>query len=303
MHPGGNNATETDSKNGSRHCGFCDSGGVVVLLVLWAGAESAGVRTRHRLMALASESSESGSDSESGSGSGSLSQGSDGSFSISASLPDPLNLGASPPGVPGDYATSNTLPPYTSLNSLATVSPNLAMSSHQALSLDLDRRIKQTENLLNRMVWQLNRETSWANSVHDIIQNYQYKYTKVLANIKKHSERTGKMRQLAAALKKARLHEILEEDLAKATRELTELAVSSAETSEDEGSYSSLKDRVSLMKADLEKMAHKKINKVIHKVQDSLKQVGADAIPAPSSDTLVDLISEGSSKAKSSAGK
>ncbi len=164
--------------------------------------------------------------------------------------------------MPVDLATANTLPPYTSLNSQATVSPNIVMSSHQALSLDLDRRIKQTEDLLNRMVWQLNRETSWANSVHDIIQNYQYKYTKVLANIKKHSARTAKMRQLATALKRARLHEILEEDLSKATRELTELATSSAETSEDEGSYAALKDRVALMKADLEKMSHKKVNKV-----------------------------------------
>jgi len=218
--------------------------------------------------------------------------GSEGAFPLSAALPDPLNLGASPPGVPSDYSTSNTLPPYTSLNSLATVSPNLAMSSHETLALDLDRRIKQTEDLLNRMVWQLNRETSWANSVHDIIQNYQYKYTKVLANIKKHSDRTAKMRQLAAALKKARLHEILEEDLAKATRELTELATSSAETSEDEGSYASLKDRVSLMKADLEKMAHKKINRVLHNVQTSLKQVGAEAVPSPSLDTLTSLLRE-----------
>jgi len=214
------------------------------------------------------------------------------SFSMSGSLPDPLNLGPTPPGMPVDLATANTLPPYSSLNSQATVSPNIVLSSHQALSLDLDRRIKQTEDLLNRMVWQLNRETSWANSVHDIIQNYQYKYTKVLANIKKHSQRTAKMRKLATALKRARLHEILEEDLGKATRELTELATSSAETSEDEGSYAALKERVALMKSDLEKMSHKKVNKALHKVQSELKKVGAEAIPAPSSDTLTNLIGE-----------
>jgi len=208
---------------------------------------------------------------------------------------DALNLGSSPPGMSD---MSNTLPPYNTLNSQATVSPNIASSTHQALSLDLDRRIKQTEDLLNRMVWQLNRETSWANSVHDIIQNYQYKYTKVLSNIKKHSERTGKMRELASALKKARLHEILEEDLAKATRELTELATASAETSEDEGSYAALKDRVALMKADLEKMSHKKVNKALHKVQDALKKVGSDAIPSPSSDTLKDLLSDSSKAGK-----
>jgi len=200
---------------------------------------------------------------------------------------DALNLGSSPPDL-GDL--SNTLPPYSALNSQATVSPNLVSEKHQTMSLDLDRRIKQTEDLLNRMVWQLNRETSWANSVHDIIQNYQYKYTKVLSNIKKHSERTAKMRELAAALKKARLHEILEEDLAKATRELTELATASAETSEDEGSYAALKDRVALMKADLEKMSRKKVHKTLHTVQDALKKVGADAVPAASADTLKDLL-------------
>jgi len=246
-----------------------------------------------------SDGSSSGSDGSSSSSGSSAYSESSSMFSLGSNLPDPLNLGSTPPGMSSaDLAASNTLPPYTSLNSQSTVSPNLAMSSHQALSLDLDRRIKQTEDLLNRMVWQLNRETAWANSVHDIIQNYQYKYTKVLGNIKKHTQRTQKMRELAAALKKARLHEILEEDLAKATRELTELATASAETSEDEGSYASLKDRVSLMKADLEKMSHKKVNRALHRVQDALKKVGADAIPSPSSDTLVDLINESSGKAK-----
>jgi len=179
----------------------------------------------------------------------------------------------------------------------------MVLDQHQALSLDLDRRIKVTEDLLNRMVWQLNRETAWANSVHDIIQNYQYKYTKVLSNIKKHSDRVGKMRELATALKRARLHEILEQDLGKATRELTELSTSSAETSEDEGSYAALKDRVALMKADLEKMSHKKVNSALHKVQRELKQVGVDAVPPSSSDTLTNLIADAQAASKGKAKK
>jgi len=117
-------------------------------------------------------------------------------------LPDPLNLGVSPPGLSQDPTQGNTLPPFQVLNSQSTVSPHIVTDAHQTLSLDLDRRIKQTEDLLNRMVWQLNRETSWANSVHDIIQNYQYKYTKVLSGIKKHTERTSQMRSLLSQLKK-----------------------------------------------------------------------------------------------------
>jgi hypothetical protein len=205
-------------------------------------------------------------------------------------LPDPLNLGVSPPGLSQDPTQGNTLPPFGVLNSQSTVSPHIVTDAHQTLSLDLDRRIKQTEDLLNRMVWQLNRETSWANSVHDIIQNYQYKYTKVLSGIKKHTERTTQMRSLLTQLKKARLHEILESDLSRATRELTELASSSAETSADEGSYASLKDRVALMKADLEKMSHAKVHKVLHNVQDKLKQAGEAAVPPPSADTLGSLL-------------
>jgi hypothetical protein len=214
----------------------------------------------------------------------------------SSPFPDPLALGSAPPGVDG--AQDGTLPPYTALNSVATTTPNIFVQPRHALSLDLDKRIKQTEDLLNRMVWQLNRETAWANSVHDIIQNYQYKYTKVLSNIKKHSDRVTKMRELATALKRARLHEVLEQDLAKATRELTELATSSAETSEDEGSYAALKDRVALMKADLEKMSHKKVNKALQKVQSQLKQVGTDAVPPSSTDTLTNLITDAQAASK-----
>jgi len=204
-------------------------------------------------------------------------------------VPDPLSLGASPPGMAGDTGSPNTLPPYNMMQSDMTVSPNLAKSKMPGLKLDIDRRIKQAEDLLNRMVWQLNRETSWANSVHDIIQNYQYKYTKVLSNIKKHSGSTQKMRKLLTELKRARLHEILESHLQLATDELTELSASSSAAGGDEGSYSSLKDRAALIKQDLEKMAHKSVNKVLHGVQDKIKEAANDAVPPPSSDTLKGL--------------
>jgi len=206
-----------------------------------------------------------------------------------ASVTDPLSS-ANLPHKTDPLAPSNTLPPFSSVNSDATVSPPLAMKTSNSLSLDMDRRIKDSEDLINRMVWQLNRETSWANSVHDIIQNYQYKYTKVLSNIKKHTASVQKMRELATSLKKARLHEILQLDLAKATDELTELASTSSETSADAGSYSALKDRVALMKQDVEKMANIKVNKVLHQVQEGLKQAAQDVVPPDSADTLKGLM-------------
>lgn len=208
---------------------------------------------------------------------------------MNGAVADPLSFGSLPQNT-DPFAPANTLPPFASVNSDATVSPPLAPQTSNALSLDLDRRIKQTEDLLNRMIWQLNRETAWANSVHDIIQNYQYKYTKVLSNIKKHTAAASKMRELAGALKKARLHEILENDLERATNELTELSSSSSETSADQGSYAALKDRVALMKQDLAKMSNVKVNKVLHQVQDGLKQAAQDAIPADSADTLKGLL-------------
>lgn len=56
--------------------------------------------------------------------------------------------------------------------------------------------------------------------------------------------------------------QILEQGLQKAVDELTELQSSSSETSEDEGSYASMKDRVALLKQDLEKLSNKRVNKV-----------------------------------------
>jgi len=210
---------------------------------------------------------------------------------LTSSIPDPLNLGAAPSsGL--DISTSNTLPPYTSLNADSTVSPNIVQGVQSMLHLDVDHRIKETEDLLNRMVWQLNRETAWANSVHDIIQNYQYKYTKVLSNIKKHTAAVQKMRELASSLKKARLHEVLVADLGKAGKELAELAASSSETANDEGSYPSLKERVDLLKQDLAKMSNTKVNKVLHGVQEQLKSAASEAVPPPSSDTLKSLVAD-----------
>lgn len=183
------------------------------------------------------------------------------------------------------------VPPLVHLNGAGVTAPNLAEGTHTTLSLDIDGRIKQTEGLLNRMTWQLNREAAWANSVRDIISNYQYKYTKVLSNIKKHSASTTKMRELLTSMKKARLHEVLEADLSKASRELTELAASSSETSADDNSYAALKDRVALMSTDLAKMSHAKVNKVLHAVQDDLTKAAEESLPQKSDDTLKGLLS------------
>ena len=106
------------------------------------------------------------------------------------------------------------------------------------------------------------------------------------------------MRDLAAKLKKARLHEILEDDLGRATRELKELSTSSSETSEDEGSYASLADRVVLMKQDLEKMQADKVNKILHEVQEGLKSAASAAVPPPSDDTVKELVADVAAKKK-----
>lgn len=186
-----------------------------------------------------------------------------------------------------DVTRSNTLPVFSTTGADdQTISPPLSDEARTGLNLDLAGRIKHTEDLLSRMTWQVNRETSWANSVHDIIQNYQYKYSKVLSNIKSHTDRMQKLRDLLSTMRKARLHEVLESDLAKATRELTELAASSSETSEDDGSYAALKDRVALMKQDLEKMSSKKVHRVMHDVQSQLKDAQKESLPPPSGDTL-----------------
>eukprot|EP01006_Ploeotia_vitrea_P034691 TRINITY_DN65790_c11_g4_i1.p1 TRINITY_DN65790_c11_g4~~TRINITY_DN65790_c11_g4_i1.p1 ORF type:complete len:295 (-),score=140.86 TRINITY_DN65790_c11_g4_i1:235-1044(-) len=216
-----------------------------------------------------------------------------GSDAGAPSLPNPPDLGAAPgaaaaPGT-GELSAPVHLPPYKQMTADNVVSPNVQPIPTDGYKTDLAKRIGETQELLNRMVWQLNRETAWANSVHDIIQNYQYKYTKVLSNIKKHAGATQKMRELVSNLKKARLHEILESDFSKAIGELQELATTSSETSQDDGSYAALKDRVALMAQDLSKMSHKKINKVIHQAQDQLKSAEQQAVPPPSADTLKSL--------------
>jgi len=191
-----------------------------------------------------------------------------------ASTPDPLSLSQSEASAP----PANALPPFSASSADAISGGNS----------DLSRRIRQTEELLNRMSWQLNRETSWANSVHDIIQNYQYKYTKFLQSIKKHQQAASKMKGLLATLKQARLHEVLQADLNKATDELTELA--SSESSSEASGYSSLKDRIALMKQDVEKMKNERVNKVVKKVQDAIKQISQETVPPSSADTLSSLL-------------
>ena len=75
-----------------------------------------------------------------------------GDVSSTGFSPDPLTLGAMPPGLGGDLDAANTLPPFGMLHSGMTTSPPIATIQAPTLSLDIDRRIKQSEDLLNRMV-------------------------------------------------------------------------------------------------------------------------------------------------------
>jgi len=145
----------------------------------------------------------------------------------------------------------------------------------------LDRHIAKAESLLDRMTWQVNHETVWARNVHEVIGNYQYKYGRVLEDIKARSKKVDQLRVVLQELKAAKLHQTLQKNFNKAGAELGQLS-----TTGSGSKYKELADKITAMKGDIAAAGDASVAKTLATVEQQLADVSKEDLPPPSFDAL-----------------
>jgi len=182
-----------------------------------------------------------------------------------APAPAPADAAAAPaaPAAPTDTATPGAPPLAAASASDAdiaglSVQPSVAFSNEDLqpspYSQELDSKLSHASDLLNKMQADVSTEKDWAKSVHDIIENYQFKYSKSLSDIADREKRVEKLKEVKDQLTQARLHTGVEEEMDKATKDLDDL---SSRLGDTQGSkdYSDIKNKVTKIKKKLDALS------------------------------------------------
>jgi len=217
---------------------------------------------------------------------------------IKARLDDP------PPGPPAAGATAGTsggTPPALADPSAAdtqieglSVKPMDAFDNPNALlpmplGAELDTKIARAADLLNKMQSDVSTEKDWAKSVHDIIENYQFKYSKSLSDIAEREKRVTKLKEVKDQLTQARLHTGIEEDMDAATQNLDDLTSRMGPDAPASKDYGDLKNKVSKLKKKLDALSPNRAanaKNADQKIDDAI----AMTIPPASNDALAPLV-------------
>lgn len=154
-------------------------------------------------------------------------------------------------------------------------------------AIAIDKHINQAQTLVDKLQWQVDHEKQWARNVYEVISNYQYKYNKVLSDIKERDEKAKKLKELLAQLKKARLHVSVQADLEQAQSSLGLLG------GEDSKEYTDLKDKVTGLKDELDKLNTDSVDSVLDGVEDKMSDVVSGPLPPKSSDALDETLKGG----------
>jgi len=103
------------------------------------------------------------------------------------------------PGAPGAPALADPSAADAQIAGLA-VKPADAFDANALQPLpfgqELDAKLARASDLLNKMQTDVTTEKDWAKSVHDIIENYQFKYSKSLSDIAEREKRVAKLKEV-----------------------------------------------------------------------------------------------------------
>jgi len=204
----------------------------------------------------------------------------------------PPAAGAPAPASPGAPALTDPSSADAAIAGL-TVKPSDAFDNGASLNSpyaqDLDIKLSRAADLLNKMQTDVTTEKDWAKSVHDIIENYQFKYSKSLSDIAEREKRVTKLKEVKDQLTQARLHTGVEEDMDKATKDLDDLTSRLGADAPASKDYSDLKNKVTKIKKKLDALSPSRAVNT-KDVDQKLNDAVAPLIPPASNDALTPLV-------------
>jgi len=154
---------------------------------------------------------------------------------------------------------------------------------------ELDSKLSRASDLLNKMETDVSTEKDWAKGIHDVIENYQFKYSKSLSDIAEREKRVAKLKEVKDQITQARLHTGVEEDMDKATKDLDDLTSRLGADAPASKDYSELKNKVTKIKKKLDALSPNRAanaKDADQKIDDAV----APLIPPASTDALTPLV-------------
>jgi len=202
--------------------------------------------------------------------------------------------GGTPPALPAASAADTQIAGLSVAPTDAFDNPNALLP--MPLGAELDTKISRAADLLNKMQSDVSTEKDWAKSVHDIIENYQFKYSKSLSDIAEREKRVTKLKEVKDQLTQARLHTGIEEDMDAATQNLDDLTSRLGPDAPASKDYGDLKNKVTKLKKKLDALSPNRAanaKDADQKIDDAI----APTVPPASTDALAPLVSGAGSDA------
>jgi len=205
--------------------------------------------------------------------------------------PAPAPAAAATPAAPADPAAAAAAAPAAAAGAAAVPgAPGApALTDPAAADAQIAGLAVKPSDLLNKMETDVSTEKDWAKSVHDIIENYQFKYSKSLSDIAEREKRVAKLKEVKDQITQARLHTGVEEDMDKATKDLDDLTSRLGADAPASKDYSDLKNKVSKIKKKLDALSPNRAanaKDADQKIDDAV----APLIPPASTDALTPLV-------------
>jgi len=153
----------------------------------------------------------------------------------------------------------------------------------------LTAALTKATTLLNKMQRDVESEKTWTKNVYDIIQNYQYKYVKTVKDVKERESKVGKLEAFVKLIKQSTLHASIQTELAKASKQLSELVTRTGGSKDEMGRYyQSVQERMNNLKAQL--MTLPRPGELHSETVAKMKSILKQKIPPKSSDALSNLV-------------
>jgi len=147
----------------------------------------------------------------------------------------------------------------------------------------LEAQISKAKNLLEKMDTELRSQKEWVQSVHEVIQNYQFKYSKALNDIRLKTKRFDRLRALLDQLKKAQQHNDVKKNLNEAKRNLDQLVGNSPE-------YTDAQTTIDTISGQLSKLDTNSVGTITSDATNKIDDISSPDVPPSSDDALQGLI-------------
>lgn len=213
------------------------------------------------------------------------------------------SLGEGPDPGASSSPASSTSPTQPTLASLApalsppsgttTVLDSMFLTpTTNVAPLELDSQLARASSLVNTFTEQIAQEQTFARHVYEVIQDYQFKYSKLLEDVDIKKDKLTRLSGLLKRLKQAKAHQLVEKSLGTAAEQLSILG----EDPQVSPEYKKLLEAIGGAKSDIASLSAQSVSQALRGTEEQIVETVLSNPLPPLNDALSSLPGWSSSK-------